>query len=99
MQPAKRFELRLGDDLLEIAIQEHVLVQIENLQTHPAVAVKLQRGELTLHAWIYCLEAGEISAYSSEDGCFEPLTSKTSAAKPPRVIDNPMHRKRSEPST
>ena len=29
-----------GDALVEIAVQEHVLVQIENIQTHPAVAVK-----------------------------------------------------------
>ena len=29
------------DQRLNIAVQENVLVQIENLQTHPAVAVKL----------------------------------------------------------
>lgn len=82
-----------GDDLLEIAVQEHVLMQIENLQTHPAVAVKLQRGELTLHAWVYRLESGQILTYSSEDRCFEPLNSSDPAAASQRVIDNPMRRK------
>lgn len=76
---------------LEVAIQEHVLVQIENIQTHPAVAVKLQRGELTLHAWIYRLETGEMLAYSSQDG-FAPLTELDTAAGRQRVIDNPMQR-------
>ncbi len=63
-----------GSALLDIAIREHVLVQIENLQTHPAVAVKLQRGELTLHAWVYLIESGDILAYSTEDGGFASLT-------------------------
>jgi len=60
--------------LLDVAIREHVLVQIENLQTHPSVAVKLQRGELTLHAWVYLIESGDILAYSTEDGGFASLT-------------------------
>ena len=82
-----------GDELVEIAVQEHVLVQIENLQTHPAVAVKLQRGELTLHAWVYHLETGEVLAYSPEDCRFEALNANDSAAAARRVIDNPMLRK------
>ncbi len=63
-----------GKELLDVAIREHVLVQIENLQTHPSVAVKLQRGELTLHAWIYLIESGDILAYSTKDGGFASLT-------------------------
>lgn len=83
-----------GDDLVEIAVQEHVLVQIENIQTHPAVAVKLQRGELALHAWIYRLETGSISAYSSENARFEPLTMDDPATTNKQIIDNPMQRRR-----
>ncbi len=83
-----------GDALIEAAIQEHVLVQIENIQTHPAVAVKLQRGELTLHAWVYRLESGEILAYSGDDRCFEPLNVIAPTAATSRVIVNPMQRKR-----
>ncbi|MCX7418736.1 MAG: carbonic anhydrase [Planctomycetia bacterium] len=83
-----------GDDLVEIAVQEHVLVQVENIQTHPAVAVKLQRGELALHAWIYRLETGTISAYSSENARFELLTTDDPDAANKHVIDNPMQRRR-----
>ena len=83
-----------GDELLEIAIREHVLVQIENLQTHPAVAVKLQRGELTLHGWVYQLETGEILAYSTEDGGFEPLTNLNRKEARKRKVANPRQGKR-----
>lgn len=82
-----------GNELVEIAVQEHVLVQIENIQTHPAVAVKLQRGELTLHAWVYHLDTGEVLSYSPEDGRFEPLNAADPAASAKRVMDNPMLRK------
>lgn len=63
-----------GAEQLNVAIREHVLVQVEHLQTHPAVAVKLQRGELNLHAWVYLIESGDILAYSTEDGRFASLT-------------------------
>lgn len=63
-----------GKELFDVAIREHVLVQIENLQTHPSVAVKLQCGELNLHAWIYLIESGDILAYSTKDGGFASLT-------------------------
>jgi carbonic anhydrase len=70
-----------GDALLDAAIQEHVLVQIENLQTHPVVAAALQRGDLMLHAWVYRLESGQILAFSSETEGFEPLQSAMTVAK------------------
>jgi carbonic anhydrase len=57
----------------EVAIQEHVLVQLENLQTHPSVAVKLQRNQIALHGWIYQLETGQVHAFSPRSGIFEPL--------------------------
>jgi carbonic anhydrase len=78
-----------GDELLDIAVREHVLVQIENLQTHPSVAVKLQRGELTLHGWIYQMETGEILAYSTNDNAFVSLTGLTPREASKRSIANP----------
>jgi carbonic anhydrase len=54
----------LDDEIrLKVAIQENVLVQIENLRTHPAVAARLARGTLRLHAWVYKFETGEVFAY------------------------------------
>src|SRR3990172_1202825 len=39
------------ESLLNVAIQENVLVQLENLRTHPAVAKALAREALNLHGW------------------------------------------------
>lgn len=61
------------EHLLEITVREHILVQIENLQTHPSVAAALQRGQLTLHGWEYGLEDGAINAYCTEREGFAPL--------------------------
>lgn len=75
-----------AEDLQNIAIQENVLVQLENLRTHPAVAAKISRGELNLHAWVYKIETGTVFYYDSKDGQFEPLTqhSHVEDQKPPR---------------
>lgn len=67
-----------GKELLNATIQENVLVQIENLQTHPSVAARLQRGQLNLHAWVYQLEDGGILAFNSETEMFEPLVAGSS---------------------
>lgn len=58
---------------LNAAIQENVLVQLENLRTIPAVAAKLVKGELNLHGWVYKIETGEVFAYDPANGQFLPL--------------------------
>ncbi len=58
---------------LNVAIQENVLVQLERLQTQPAVASRLVRGDLSLHGWIYKIETGEVFSYDSASGQFVPL--------------------------
>ncbi|MBA3858973.1 MAG: carbonate dehydratase [Cyanobacteria bacterium PR.3.49] len=75
-----------GEDLQNIAVQENVLVQLENLRTHPAVAAKISRGELNLHAWVYKIETGTVFYYDSKEGQFEQLTqySQLEDQNPPR---------------
>ncbi len=63
------------DDLLQAAIEENVLAQIENLQTHPAVAVALANDRLKLHAWVYDIATGDVHAYAPEAEQFTPLGS------------------------
>lgn len=53
---------------LNVAVQENVLVQLENLRTHPAVAVALARDELKLHGWVYKFETGQVFAYDPQHG-------------------------------
>lgn len=57
-----------ADARWRVMAQENVLVQLENLRTHPAVLVGLAAGELRLHAWVYQMEAGEVFAYDPEVG-------------------------------
>lgn len=61
------------EPLLNVAIQENVLVQIENLRTHPSVAARLSRGELSLHGWVYKIDSGEVFSYQSDEGQFLPI--------------------------
>lgn len=55
-----------GEDLLNIAIEENVLIQIENLRTYPVVSSKLHRGELNIYGWVYKIETGGVEVYSAE---------------------------------
>ena len=62
-----------GDALIDTAIKEHVLVQIENLQTHPSVRARLRDGRLRLHGWMFYIGTGEVLAFNAKTGQFEPL--------------------------
>jgi carbonic anhydrase len=62
-----------NENQLNVLAQENVLVQLENLRTHPSVAVRLSRGDLRLFGWVYKLETGEVFAYHAEEGQFVSL--------------------------
>lgn len=59
--------------LMTAATQENVLVQLENLRTHPAVAAGMAKGDLKLHGWVYKIETGEVFAFDPQTGQFVPL--------------------------
>jgi len=62
-----------GDRLITAAVEENVLVQLENLRTLPAVASRLVKGDLHLHGWVYKIETGDVFAFDLESGQFVPL--------------------------
>ena len=62
-----------GPERLTAAIKENVLVQLENLRTHPTVASRLAKGQLHLHGWVYEIETGKVYAFDPENGQFAPL--------------------------
>lgn len=70
-----------GDACLTAAIEENVLVQLENLRTHPSVASRLARRELKLHGWVYNFERGEVFAYDHEAGQFLALGRHSGASR------------------
>lgn len=63
-----------GDHLFNAAIQENVLVQVENLKTLPTVAALLARGELKIHAWVYKFETGQVFSFNPEVGQYSIIT-------------------------
>jgi carbonic anhydrase len=61
------------EQMLTAAIEENVLVQLENLCTLPCVARRLTRGGLNLHGWVYKIETGAVFAYDPRSEQFLPL--------------------------
>ena len=59
-----------GDELFAATIRENVLVQLDHLRTHPAVATRLRRGDLRLHGWVYSIETGDVWVYDFEKKAF-----------------------------
>lgn len=60
------------DDALRV-VAANVLVQLDHVRTHPAVAEAEARGELDLHGWVYRFESGEVAGVDAEAG-LRPLT-------------------------
>jgi carbonic anhydrase len=63
-----------GEKLQNVAAQENVLTQLENLRTYPMVAERLASGDLKLHGWMYKLQTGQFFTYDSDVGQFLPIT-------------------------
>ncbi|QDT64100.1 carbonic anhydrase [Calycomorphotria hydatis] len=62
---------------LTLTVEENVLVQLESLKTHPAVASALGRDELKLHGWVYKFETGEVFSFDPSQNQFVPLAGIT----------------------
>ena len=62
-----------GEARLTATVEENVLVQLENLRTHPSVAAAMERGELRVHGWVYKIQTGEVFAYDATQAQFVPL--------------------------
>ncbi|MBI5756912.1 MAG: carbonic anhydrase [Planctomycetales bacterium] len=86
----QKYSAQTGDELLMTATEENVLVQLENLRTHPAVAAALSQGKLNLHGWVYEFETGRVFAYDPDVEEFEPLGTNVPVAplEPDRLIDS-----------
>jgi carbonic anhydrase len=51
---------------LKKRIEANVLLQVQNLRTHPFIAEREARGELESRGWVYEIGSGEVRAYSAE---------------------------------
>jgi carbonic anhydrase len=62
-----------GEERLQKLTEENVLAQIDHLRTHPYVASRVARGDLSLYAWVYNIKSGEMTGYDPESHRFVPL--------------------------
>lgn len=78
-----------GDATGRAAAMENVLVQLDHLRTHPAVAVGLARGKLSLYGWVWDIESGEVFGYQPDEGRFVPLGDRAPQPLPSRALAPP----------
>jgi len=53
-------------EMLSVLTEHNVLLQLQHLKTHPAVAGAMAMGELTVSGWVYDIGRGQVSI--AEDG-------------------------------
>ena len=56
----------LCSDHLDEVTKENILLQLQHLRTHPAVAAKLAAGKVQLHGWLYNIETGDVLCVDEE---------------------------------
>lgn len=59
---------------LTMSIEQNVLVQINHLRTHPAVAAKTAAGALNLFAWVYNIASGDVASFDPKQKKFISLS-------------------------
>lgn len=59
----RRCQHKEGGCDLNQTVEENVLVQAENLKTHPAVSTALRHKKVDIFGWVYYFETGSISVY------------------------------------
>jgi len=67
-----------GEALMDAAVKENVLTQLENLRTYPVIHSRLKSNEMRLHGWVYEIETGEVVEYNPLQGDFLPPQSQFS---------------------
>ncbi len=70
----RKYPNRHFAEVAAAAAQQNVLVQIEHLKTHPAVADRLETGGLHICGWYYDIAEGTIHQYEAEAGSFRCLS-------------------------
>lgn len=65
---------------LTTTVEENVLVQLEHLRTHPAVAVALEQNTLNVHGWVYKFETGQVFGFDPQQTQFVPIEGAAATA-------------------
>lgn len=58
---------------MRLLLEQNVILQLQHLRTHPSVAARLAKGDLTLHGWIYDIRTGDVHALDESQNAFIPV--------------------------
>lgn len=61
-----------SNDITEFT-QRNVLIQIQNLMTHPCVIEKLHIGSIDIHGWVYDIGTGHVKVFDKATNLFVPI--------------------------
>jgi carbonic anhydrase len=79
-------------DLAVAATEENVLVQMNNLSTHPCVAARLAADDLHIYGWYYDIGRGQVLQYEPSQGRFVEIGDESHRAHPRRNVPPPGQR-------
>jgi carbonic anhydrase len=81
-----------GNDLAVATIEENVLVQMNNLSTHPCIAARLAADDLHIYGWYYDIGRGQVLQYKPGQGRFVEIGDEMHEAHPRRNVPPPGQR-------
>lgn len=61
------------EDKMNMLLEQNVILQLQHLKTHPSVALRLAKGDLKLHGWVYDIKTGAVNAYDEAQNKFLPV--------------------------
>jgi carbonic anhydrase len=67
---------RNADEKMMMLLQQNVVLQLQHLRTHPTVALRIAKGDLELHGWVYDIASGEVHAYEEANNQFIPVSER-----------------------
>jgi carbonic anhydrase len=69
----ERYGALTAQERIDAAVQENVLVQLENLRTYDFVAERFARGDLHIMGWVYRIATGDVFEYDPTSEQFLPI--------------------------
>ena len=61
---------------MHLLLRENVKLQLAHLKTHPSVKERLDRGDLSLHGWVYDIKSGCVDAFDEATDKFVPVADR-----------------------
>ena len=83
----ERYGHLTGDERATAAVEENVLVQLENLRSFDFIARKLDAGTLTMSGWVFSIAKGQVFDYDPHAEQFVALgTGERTSTRPPPPV-------------